>query len=71
MKLLLALLEVGQFLLDRDAQLFEVLGGIVGERGTGRRDETGPAEKQRRHADPGGHQLNNPHTVYPVQLVRN
>jgi hypothetical protein len=36
-KLLLALLEVGQLLLNGGTQLFEILGGVVGERRAERR----------------------------------
>ena len=39
MKLLLTLLEVGQLLLNGGTQLFEILGGVVGERRAERRYE--------------------------------
>jgi hypothetical protein len=50
MKLLLALLEVCQLLLDGSAQLPEIFGGIVGKHGAGSRNKACCADKQyRRH----------------------
>ena len=50
MELLLALLEVGQLLLNGGTQLLEILGGVVGKRNAQRRYEVRAAEKQCRHA---------------------
>jgi hypothetical protein len=52
-KLLLALLEVGQFLLNGGTQLLEILGSVVGERGAERRYEVRSPEKERRRARSG------------------
>jgi hypothetical protein len=44
MQLLLALLEVGQLLLDGRTELLEILGGVVGKRSAERRCEARSAE---------------------------
>jgi hypothetical protein len=49
-KLLLALLEVGQLLLNGGTQLFEIFGGVVGERGAKRRYEAHSPENERKAA---------------------
>jgi hypothetical protein len=49
-KLLLALLQVGQFLLNGGTQLLEIFGGVVGERGAERRYEVHPPKKERKAA---------------------
>jgi hypothetical protein len=49
-KLLLALLEVGELLLDSGTQLFEILGGVVGESGAERRCEANSPKKECRRA---------------------
>jgi hypothetical protein len=49
MKLLLALLEVCQLLLDGRTQLPEIFGGIIRKRGAGWRNKACCAEKQYRH----------------------
>ncbi|HEX9535092.1 MAG TPA: hypothetical protein VF924_06440 [Stellaceae bacterium] len=50
MKLLLALLEVGEFLLDRGTQLFEIVGDVVGESGAEGRYKAHSPEKECRRA---------------------
>jgi hypothetical protein len=44
-KPLLSLLEVGELLLDGRAQLPEIFGGIVSNRGAGQRKDAGRAEE--------------------------
>jgi hypothetical protein len=45
-KLLLALLQIGQLLLNSGTQLLEILGSVVGERGAERRYEVRSPEKE-------------------------
>jgi hypothetical protein len=52
LKLLFALLEVGELLLDGRPQLPEVFGGIVSKRGAGQGKDACRAEKQCRRRQP-------------------